>query len=155
MEKPDTRGRGSRRSKGNESLTSYRIFEIRQALRFMYSCRTNFSTYDHRHQRTGHPVRSAIHKLVIGRLVVGSVTTSESLLLYVRYFFLAFSGGIGVTPFLGLLIRSGRAFLYKIVTTLFDDEESTLIVEGFSTPEISDVRGDKQSNHHKWQTIAV
>jgi len=75
--------------------------------------------------------------------------------LYVRYFFLAFSGGIGVTPFLGLLIRSGRAFLYKIVTTLFDDEESTLIVEGFSTPEISDVRGDKQSNHHKWQTIAV
>ena len=41
------------------------------------------STYDHRHQRTGHPVRSAIHKLVIGRLVVGSVTTSEFLLLYV------------------------------------------------------------------------
>ncbi len=43
-------------------------------------------TYDHRHQKTGHPVRSAIHKLVIGRLVVGSVTTSESLLLYVFAF---------------------------------------------------------------------
>ncbi len=47
---------------------------------------TNSTTYDHRHQRTGHPVRSAIHKLVIGRLVVGSVTTSESLLLYVFAF---------------------------------------------------------------------
>ncbi len=38
-------------------------------------------------KRTGHPVRSAIHKLLIGRLVVGSVTTSESLLLYVFEFF--------------------------------------------------------------------
>ncbi len=42
-------------------------------------------TYDHRHQKTGHPVRSAIHKLVIGRLVVGSVTTSESLLSVVCF----------------------------------------------------------------------
>ena len=40
-------------------------------------------TYDHRLKKTGHPVRSAIHKLEIGRLVVGWVTTSESLLLYV------------------------------------------------------------------------
>jgi hypothetical protein len=40
-------------------------------------------TYDHRFKRTGHPVRSAIHKLEIGRLVVGWVTTSEYLLLYV------------------------------------------------------------------------
>jgi hypothetical protein len=40
-------------------------------------------TYGHRQQKIGHPVRSAIHKLLIGRLVVGSVTTSESLLLYV------------------------------------------------------------------------
>ena len=40
-------------------------------------------TYDHRLWRTGHPVRSAIHKPQIGRLVVGSVTTSEYLLLYV------------------------------------------------------------------------
>ncbi|PMD25363.1 hypothetical protein NA56DRAFT_565304, partial [Hyaloscypha hepaticicola] len=30
----------------------------------------------------GHPVRSAIHKLQIGILVVGWVTTSEFLLLY-------------------------------------------------------------------------
>ena len=40
-------------------------------------------TYDHRLKRTGHPVRSAFHKLQIGRLVVGWVTTSEYLLLYV------------------------------------------------------------------------
>jgi hypothetical protein len=44
-------------------------------------------TYDHRLKRTGHPVRSAIHKLQIGRLVVGWVTTSEYLLLYVLYFY--------------------------------------------------------------------
>ena len=40
-------------------------------------------TYDHRLRRIGHPVRSAIHKPQIGRLVVGWVTTSEYLLLYV------------------------------------------------------------------------
>ena len=43
------------------------------------------STYDHRLRKTGHPVRSAIHKPQIGRLVVGWVTTSESLLLYVLF----------------------------------------------------------------------
>ena len=42
-------------------------------------------TYDHRLRRIGHPVRSAIHKPQIGRLVVGWVTTSESLLLYVCF----------------------------------------------------------------------
>jgi hypothetical protein len=40
-------------------------------------------TYDHRLKRIGHPVRSAIHKLEIGGLVVGWVTTSEYPLLYV------------------------------------------------------------------------
>ncbi|CCD45815.1 hypothetical protein BofuT4_P048330.1 [Botrytis cinerea T4] len=39
-------------------------------------------TYDHRLKRIGHPVRSAIHKLQIGGLVVGWVTTSESPLFY-------------------------------------------------------------------------
>ena len=43
-------------------------------------------TYDHRLRKTGHPVRSAILKPQIGRLVVGWVTTSESLLLYVFAF---------------------------------------------------------------------
>ena len=37
--------------------------------------------------RTGHPVRSAILKHQIGRSVVGWVTTSESLLLYVKFHF--------------------------------------------------------------------
>ncbi|KAM5516544.1 hypothetical protein FOXYSP1_03495 [Fusarium oxysporum f. sp. phaseoli] len=40
-------------------------------------------TYDHTYQRTRDPVRSPIDKLVRGGLVVGSVTTSESPLLYV------------------------------------------------------------------------
>ncbi len=43
-------------------------------------------TYDHRLRRIGHPVRFAIHKPQIGRLVVGWVTTSEYLLLYVFVF---------------------------------------------------------------------
>jgi 4-hydroxybenzoate polyprenyltransferase len=42
-------------------------------------------TYDHRLKRIGHPVRSAIHKLEIGGLVVGWVTTSEYPLLYVFF----------------------------------------------------------------------
>jgi hypothetical protein len=46
------------------------------------------NTYDHRLRRIGHPVRSAIHKPQIGRLVVGWVTTSEYLLLYVFGIFL-------------------------------------------------------------------
>ena len=48
--------------------------------------RATTSTYDHRLKRIGHPVRSAIHKLQIGWLVVGWVTTSESQLLYVLSF---------------------------------------------------------------------
>src|ERR1700693_6497529 len=51
--------------------------------RDMYPNRDISVTYDHRLRRTGHPVRSAIHKPQIGRLVVGWVTTSEYLLLYV------------------------------------------------------------------------
>ena len=44
-------------------------------------------TYDHRLRRIGHPVRSAIHKPQIGRLVVEWVTISEFLLLYVFWSF--------------------------------------------------------------------
>ena len=40
----------------------YRLYNI--------ICDPSF-TYDHRLKKTGHPVRSAIHKLEIGRLVVG------------------------------------------------------------------------------------
>ena len=45
------------------------------------------STYDHREWRTGLPVRSAVLKPLAGWLVVGWVTTSESQLLYVFFFF--------------------------------------------------------------------
>ena len=40
-------------------------------------------TYDHRSWRTRDPVRSPIDKPATARSVVGSVTTSESLVLYV------------------------------------------------------------------------
>ncbi|KAH0298602.1 hypothetical protein KCU84_g16474, partial [Aureobasidium melanogenum] len=41
----------------------------------------------HSQLKTGHPVRSAIHKQLNGRLVLRWVTTWESLLLYVLRFF--------------------------------------------------------------------
>ncbi|KAH0334103.1 hypothetical protein KCU81_g9602, partial [Aureobasidium melanogenum] len=40
----------------------------------------------HSQLKTGHPVRSAIHKQLNGRLVLRWVTTWESLLLYVLSF---------------------------------------------------------------------
>ena len=46
------------------------------------------STYGHSQLKTGHPVRSAIHKQLNGRLVLRWVTTWESLLLYVLSFVL-------------------------------------------------------------------
>ncbi len=56
--------------------------------RYIFLLATLSATYDHRLQNTGHPVRSATHKLQIGGLVVGSVTTSEYPLLYVFVSFL-------------------------------------------------------------------
>ncbi|KAH9205944.1 hypothetical protein DL95DRAFT_316565, partial [Leptodontidium sp. 2 PMI_412] len=56
-----------------------------------------------RFKTNGHPVRSAIHKQEIGRLVVGWVTTSEYLLLYV-FFFDSFFPAVWwrFPPFVGL-----------------------------------------------------
>ncbi|KAG9555703.1 hypothetical protein KCU77_g22222, partial [Aureobasidium melanogenum] len=45
------------------------------------SLRSISSTYGHSQLKTGHPVRSAIHKQLNGRLVLRWVTTWESLLL--------------------------------------------------------------------------
>jgi hypothetical protein len=77
--------------------TNYRISEVAQlhkrarGIWAWHSPYVSFSrisfTYDHRLRRIGHPVRSAIHKPQIGGLVVGWVTTSEYLLLYVFAFF--------------------------------------------------------------------
>jgi hypothetical protein len=49
-------------------------------------------TYDHSYLKTWDPVRSPLIKQASGRLVVGSVTTSEHRLLYVfiSHFFLFF-----------------------------------------------------------------
>jgi hypothetical protein len=44
---------------------------------------SNNFTYDHRFKNIALPVRSAVLKLVTGRLVVRWVTTGEYLLLYV------------------------------------------------------------------------
>ncbi|KAG9903942.1 hypothetical protein KCU98_g22385, partial [Aureobasidium melanogenum] len=44
------------------------------------------STYGHSQLKTGHPVRSAIHKQLNGRLVLRWVTTWESLLLFIFLF---------------------------------------------------------------------
>jgi hypothetical protein len=52
---------------------------------YLYPIERGTVTYDHRLKRIGHPVRSAIHKLEIGGLVVGWVTTSEYPLLYVFF----------------------------------------------------------------------
>ena len=72
------------------------LFEFRLGLDFiLWDIALNSPiavTYDHRLRRIGHPVRSAIHKPQIGRLVVGWVTTSEYLLLYV--FWMSFFAGI-------------------------------------------------------------
>jgi hypothetical protein len=53
------------------------------------------STYGHRNKKTRVPVRSLIDKLVIGGLVVGWVTTSESPLLYVFGNFILLLGIMG------------------------------------------------------------
>jgi hypothetical protein len=54
-----------------------------------------FFTYDHRTLRIRLPVRSALYKQCTGGLVVRWVTTSESPLLYVMFFFLSHFQGHG------------------------------------------------------------
>ena len=54
----------------------------------MYQRQSMTFTYGHSQLKTGHPVRSAIHKQLNGRLVLRWVTTWESLLLYVLFFLL-------------------------------------------------------------------
>ncbi|KAJ9156913.1 hypothetical protein NKR19_g4034 [Coniochaeta hoffmannii] len=49
------------------------------------------STYDHRRLKTRDPVRSPIDKQTIARLVLGWVTTGESLVLYVFWIFCPWS----------------------------------------------------------------
>ena len=71
------------------SFPHYWLILVKQRYQFLgyiLFIKRAVDTYDHRLRNTGHPVRSAIHKPQIGRLVVGWVTTSEYLLLYVFAF---------------------------------------------------------------------
>jgi hypothetical protein len=96
----------------------YSFQETRQ--QYIVSSKTVYRTYDHRFKRTGHPVRSAIHKLEIGRLVVGWVTTSEYLLLYVS-FLLFFSSLLLLVPYISREIRTPNMTIasYKLCYVLF------------------------------------
>ncbi|KAI1098468.1 hypothetical protein F4804DRAFT_122859 [Jackrogersella minutella] len=64
------------------------------------------STYDHRIWKTRDPVRSPIDKPNIARSVVGSVTTSESLVLYV------FAILFDIIPFSTLFYLGSRLFFF-------------------------------------------
>ena len=59
-------------------------------LLFEALCQPLTTTYDHIHEKIRDPVRSPLVKLMRAKSVVGSVTTSESLVLYV--FLLFFCG---------------------------------------------------------------
>jgi hypothetical protein len=71
-----------RKNEGNvsRSMVSSTLLYVLVSI-FQQSC--NPSTYGQ--LKTGHPVRSAIHKQLNGRLVLQWVTTWESLLLYVLF----------------------------------------------------------------------
>jgi hypothetical protein len=83
----------------------------------MYSIKEKAVTYDHRLRRTGDPVRSRILKPQIGRLVVGWVTTSEYLLLYVFWRFYFASEKYSNRPFVrdSMLQDDYRAGLLSIL----------------------------------------
>lgn len=66
----------------NPFLFSFPLLSL-SFLPYIYPNNLKAITYDHRLRTTGHPVRSAFHKLQIGGLVVRWVTTSEYPLLYV------------------------------------------------------------------------
>ncbi|KAG9630593.1 hypothetical protein KCU98_g16592, partial [Aureobasidium melanogenum] len=70
----------------------------------------------HSQLKTGHPVRSAIHKQLNGRLVLRWVTTWESLLLYVLSFALLFCGRILHVRLLvhSLLMESRNRPVYRL-----------------------------------------
>ncbi|KAH0366705.1 hypothetical protein KCU65_g5096, partial [Aureobasidium melanogenum] len=57
-----------------------------EILVFIFSENSKTCSYGHSQLKTGHPVRSAIHKQLNGRLVLRWVTTWESLLPYVLFF---------------------------------------------------------------------
>jgi hypothetical protein len=115
--------------------TAIRILANPQILTTAYTPPVHISSaIDHRTQKTGLPVRSAIHKLCAGTLVVGWVTTSESVLLIVF-----------VSGDLRYGVASGEAFLLARVTwdvVLPSRAERKRLVKDFRTMwnEASEVR---------------
>ena len=84
------------------SLAINLVLTVRTLRKFwdLYCLGQLIRIYGHRLKKTRHPVRSAKVKLQIDLLVVGWVTTSESRLLYINYFFFAlFSCGAGEVCF--------------------------------------------------------
>jgi hypothetical protein len=87
-------------------------------------------TYDHRLQKAGDPVRSPLHKLQIGRLVVEWVTISEYLLLYV------FFGPFWVYPLLTVLPRSLVEYIsaFTCLAHIWNDKRYTSIITTIHIP---------------------
>ncbi|KAG9525854.1 hypothetical protein KCU93_g5794, partial [Aureobasidium melanogenum] len=83
----------------------------------------------HSQLKTGHPVRSAIHKQLNGRLVLRWVTTWESLLLYVLLFCLFFKNKYQCGPSSHVLIKVQEDT--KIYTFEFPQQELCLISRFF------------------------
>ena len=110
-------------------------------------------TCDHRVWRTGLPVRSAVLKPHAGRLVVGWVTTSESLLLYVFVFYpWFFTFKTLSNEWFIILSKSSRICLVESKTTMLiksDISRPTNGVEG------RDVRPHSNSAYQAWRIAAT
>jgi hypothetical protein len=78
------------------------------------------STYGHSQLKTGHPVRSAIHKQLNGRLVLRWVTTWESLLLYVLHHFFV----VAFAPGFCFVYRSKATLVQGIIVVAIRERES-------------------------------
>ena len=78
------------------------------------SVQLRYDTYDHRYWKARDPVRSPIDKPVTAKLVVGWVTTSESLVLYVFlvvFVLLCCVGAVDRSPFsVGVVVFAGAGY---------------------------------------------
>jgi hypothetical protein len=90
----------------------------------------NSSTYGHSQLKTGHPVRSAIHKQLNGRLVLRWVTTWESLLLYVLHFLLSYHQSYLFLPVRTLLLLGVRYTILVINAVLTQKHIRLFLIQG-------------------------
>ncbi|KAH0288061.1 hypothetical protein KCU62_g5392, partial [Aureobasidium sp. EXF-3399] len=68
--------------------------------------------------KTGHPVRSAIHKQLNGRLVLRWVTTWESLLLYVLHSLLLIMSRLTRSDRVHILVDMGATGYREVLTRM-------------------------------------